>query len=127
MFNYASYAQYVEEYGGTLIEESNFIRFISKSSRYIDYFTNNKINAENISTYPELVACSCEIAEAIFNTMGVDGKSKIKKSENTDGYSVAYVTESVDGSLAESVLERKAYEIAKVYLINTGLLYLGID
>lgn len=127
MLNYSSYAQYVEEYGGTLIDESNFKRFISKSSRYIDYFTNNKINSENVLLYPGLVPCSCEIAEAIFNMSGVDGKSKIKKSENTDGYSVAYVTESVDGSLAESVLKRKAYEIAKVHLINTGLLYLGID
>lgn len=127
MVNYASYAQYVEEYGGSLIGESDFKRFISKSSRYIDYFTNNKIDSENISLYPELVPCSCEIAEAIFNVLGVDGKSKIKKSENTDGYSVAYVTESVDGSLVDSMLKRKAYEIAKVHLINTGLLYLGID
>lgn len=124
---YATYQQYVEVYGGTVIKEEQFPSAILKASRYIDCFTFGRITSDNVEKYPELADCSCEIAEAVMNFAGKNGIPKQKKSENIDGYSVAYVTEFVDGSLAESVLKRKAYEIAKVYLINTGLLYLGID
>jgi hypothetical protein len=125
--NYATYSQYVQEYGGSLISENDFKKMILKASRYIDYFTDNKITQDNLNKYPELVMCSCEIADAICNHSDANGKVKEKKSENTDGYSVTYVTESVDGSLVDSMLKRKAYEIARVHLMNTGLLYLGID
>lgn len=125
--NYATYAQYVEEYGGSLISEDVFKRMILKASRYIDYFTDYKITQYNINNYPELVMCACEIVDAICNHSDANGRTKEKKSENTDGYSVTYVTESVDGTLVDSMLKRKAYEIARVHLMNTGLLYLGID
>ena len=64
------------------------------------------------------------MCDVIYNLTANDGK--IVKSENTDGYSVSYVTERIDGQDAEKVLENKLYRIAKVYLGNTGLLYRGV-
>ena len=48
-----------------------------------------------------------------------DEKRDGKTSENTDGYSVSYDTgKSLDGML---------YDVARVYLGDTGLLYAGVD
>lgn len=123
---YATYQQYVEVYGGTVIKEEQFPSAILKASRYIDCFTFGRITSENVEKYPELVGCSCEIAEAVMNFAGKNGIPKQKKSENIDGYSVSYVTEMVDGTTIDTVLRKKAYEIAKLHLMHTGLLYCGI-
>ena len=123
---YATYQQYVEEYGGTVIAEEQFHGAILKACRYIDYFTFGRITSDNVSEYPELVSCSCEIAETVFNLAGSNGIPKQKKSENIDGYSVSYVTEIVDGTTIDTVLRKKAYEIARLHLMHTGLLYCGI-
>ena len=44
------------------------------------------------------------------------------KSENTDGYSVTYVTEQTDGKTAEELLKKKAYDAVYPYLLTTGWL-----
>ena len=124
---YATYEYYTELYGGEMIPKDTFPRMIAKARQYIDNFTFGRITEGDMEMFPSISACACEMAEMIYKAQSNSVPGREVKSENTDGYSVAYVTESVDGSLAESVLKRKAYEIAKVYLINTGLLYLGID
>ena len=123
---YATYQQYVEVYGGKVITEEQFHNVILKASRYIDYFTFGRITSYNAEEYPELMSCSCEIAETVFNLAGSNGIPRHKKSENIDGYSVSYVTEVVDGTAMDVVLRKKAYEIAKLHLMNTGLLYCGV-
>ena len=67
------------------------------------------------------------MVDAIFFSEDKDGLKREKKSESTDGYSVTYVAEGTDGELAEEKLKKKLYSIAKLYLINTGLLYCGVD
>ena len=125
---YATYEYYVEEYGGVSIsKEPVFNRMARKASQYIDMFTFGRINEGNVSTFPSLSPCVCDMAEAIFFELGEKGDKKEKKSESTDGYSVTYVTEGTDGSIEEEKLKRKLYSIANLYLINTGLLYCGVD
>lgn len=51
----------------------------------------------------------------------LSGAGKVK-SENSDGYSVTYVTEQTDGQTAEELLRKKAYEAAYMYLLPTGWL-----
>lgn len=124
---YATYDDYTKSYGGAVIPEGMFPRFATKASAYIDMFTFNRINEGNVSAFPSVSICVCVMAEAIYFATGESGNKKEKKSENTDGYSVSYVVEGADGSTAEETLRRKLYEIAKLYLINTGLLYCGVD
>lgn len=122
---YATYQYYKTEYCGETIPEKAFPRMIAKSSQYIDNFTFGRITEGDVKTFPSISACACDMAETIYRMQGTDGVVKEKKSENTDGYSVSYVTECVDGNIAEDTLKRKLYAIAKTYLLTTGLLYLG--
>lgn len=124
---YATHEYYAGVYGGNIIPDVAFKKMIRKASQYINAFTFGRITEANVEKYPTLPDCACEMAEAIYNTVGSTGKAKEKKSENTDGYSVSYVTELTDGTPAEETLRRKLYAIARVYLQNTGLLYCGVD
>ena len=125
---YATYQDYTEKYSGAAItDETAFNRLARKASAYIDMFTFGRVNEGNVNSFPSLSICVCEMAETIFFSEDKDGLKKEKKSESTDGYSVTYATEGTDGKTAEEKLKRKLYSIAKLYLINTGLLYCGVE
>lgn len=122
---YATYQHYKDEYCGTAIpSEKEFQNVIRKASQHIDNFTFGRITEENAGEYASLPDCACDMAETIYNLTGSTGKMKEKKSESIDGYSVTYVTEGTDGNPAEKTLQKKLYSIARVYLLNTGLLSL---
>lgn len=122
---YATYEYYKNKYYGETIPLKAFSKMIAKASQYIDNFTFGRITEGNKDEFPSLSACACDMAETIYRMQGTDGMVKEKKSENTDGYSVSYVTECVDGKTAEDTLKKKLYAIAETYLLTTGLLYLG--
>lgn len=122
---YATYEYYKKEYYGETVPELAFEQVARKASRYIDCFTFDRITEENRDSFPSLSPCACDMAETIYRMCGNVPFEREKKSENTDGYSVTYITERTDGEIAESVLKRKLYSIAELYLSNTGLLYLG--
>lgn len=124
---YATYDYYAEEFGGRAISETEFPRLARKASAYIDQFTFGRINEGNVSTFPSLPACVCDMAETIFHASNESGLKRELKSESTDGYSATYVSEGTDGETAEKRLEKKIYTIAKLYLINTDLMYCGVD
>lgn len=125
---YATYQDYTEKYSGTAVTAANvFDRLARKASAYIDMFTFGRINEGNVNSFPSLSVCVCDMVDTIFFSEDKDGLKKEKKSESTDGYSVTYVAEGTDGELAEEKLKKKLYSIAKLYLINTGLLYCGVD
>lgn len=121
---YATYEYYRDKYGGEMMLE-NFSKAIAKAGQYIDSFTFGRITEEDMETYPSLPVCACEMAEIICRMSGNDGMAREVKSENTDGFSVTYVTESMDGMLAEDTLKRKLYAVAETYLMSTGLLGFG--
>lgn len=125
---YATYKYYINEYSGVVISDAlAFNRLARKAGLYIDQFTFGRINEANADTFPSLPACVCDMADVIFFAEGKDGSKKEKKSESIDGYSVTYVTEGTDGENADEKLRSKLYSVAKLYLINTGLLYRGVD
>lgn len=124
---YATYQYYVETYCGTAVPEDVFPRVIRKASQYIDYFNFGRITEENVDEYPILPDCACDMAEAVYKMLESSENGREKKSEDTDGYSVTYVTEGVDGQSKEEVLKKKLFSIAKLYLSETGLLYCGTD
>lgn len=123
---YTTYNYYLESYYGTLIKnEQTFNRLQKKAGHYLDYFTFHRIENESEAS-SAVQDCICEMAEALFNVSGSSGAGKEKKSETTDGYTVAYVTDGSDGSDSTSSLKRKLYSIAEVHLSDTGLLYQGV-
>lgn len=124
---YATYEYYSSEYCGEMIPKKAFRKMITKSSRYIDYFTYGRITNENRDMLPALSSCACDMAETIYRMCGEDGLRREIRSENSDGYSVTYVTEGTDGEAIEAKLEKKLYAIAKTYLESSGLLYLGVS
>lgn len=122
---YATYEYYTELYGGEMIPKDTFPRMIAKARQYIDNFTFGRITEGDMEMFPSISACACEMAEMIYKAQSNSVPGREVKSENTDGYSVTYVTERVDGETEESAMRRKLYALAEVYLMNTGLLYLG--
>lgn len=120
---YATYEYYRDEFGGTAIPEAQFRRCVNFASRQIDYFTFDRITGpDSVKNLPD---CACEMAEAVYNIRYKDN-GKVKKSENTDGYSVTYLTEQKDGEDADTLLRRKLYAVCSTYLMHTGLMYRGI-
>ena len=101
------------------------VREILKAEMSIrDRFTFDRLKNES---YDNVVKnCLCDMAETIYKVER-QSDEKVKKSENTDGYSVSYVTEIADGQDVHEVLRKKLYGIAECYLMNTGLLYLGVE
>ena len=129
MLQYADYRYYVESYYDTTITEDSFPTVMRDASAFIREITANRVDPDAITD--DVKDASCAVADVIqaendriSSTENGDGREI--KSENTDGYSVSYVTEGTDGQSREEVLWNKKYQAARPYLIHTGLLYLGV-
>lgn len=118
------YNYYVGEYGGNTVPEEEFSKSEKKAEAYLKNITHGKLTAENVSEYENVKDCICEMAETVFQ---YSPEKKEKKSESIDGYSVSYVTETTDGDNSVTAMKRKLYSIAKYWLLNTGLLYHGVE
>ena len=105
---YADYTFYADIYHGEM-EEADFERHALSASQYIRNITHGKSDGYDGD---ELKYATCESADTIFSGgQAPSNSSKEKKSENTDGYSVTYVTEGKDGETSEELVERKVYGI----------------
>lgn len=119
MFPYADYEFYQTKMQGEL-DELTFRSEVMEASVFLRYLTMGRSDQKQ----PEaLQYAACAIADMYAKEKKKDesGKSR-KKSENTDGYSVSYVTDRQDGESLEELMARKALLIARMYLIGTGLL-----
>ena len=129
MIQYVDYAYYLESFHGERLTDSDFQSSVLPASAFIREITQNRIDQDHISDDVKDATCAvCEVlqeeSERIQNSAyGV----KEVKSENTDGYSVSFVTEQNEGESRESVMWKKKYAAARTYLIHTGLLYLGVE
>lgn len=124
MVRYADYAFYVTEFAGNIIPNEEFQRVIAKASAYIKNIIFSRVDESNVPE--EVKAAACAAAEIIYNTETSSTGSEEKKSETTDGYSVTYVNERMDGQTMEDLIQKKVREAAKVYLLPTGLLFRGV-
>ena len=103
------YAFYAESYGGNRISQDDWQRISWKAEQRLDSYW------EEESWCNRAKYAVCEMAEILY----ADEKRNGKTSENTDGYSVSYDT----GKSLSSTL----YDVVRVYLGDTGLLYSGVD
>lgn len=115
---YVDYDFYKEQ-GGTM-DESVFNRAALKASAYIRSMT---LGRSDCYVGDELKYATCEVAD-VFNVIFAQGGEQIGaiKSENNDGYSVTYVNEIAEGETREALFRRKAYDVARLWLVGTGLL-----
>lgn len=121
---YVDFSYYVEQYRGNKItDEEMFLGASREASLYLREITHDRIT----EITDDVKNATCAVAEVYFcDCVKLDSMGgREVKSENTDGYSISYVTEGKDGESRESVLHRKMYLAARKHLIHTGLLNLG--
>ena len=121
MNTYADYQFYEDKYKGKATEEE-FEFAVIHASQYVRHITLGR--SENYSGV-EVKYATCALVDAYMSAYKLSGGNSTtgqKKSENIDGYSVSYVTQTKDGESAEELFRRKAYTVARQWLANTGLL-----
>ncbi len=113
-----TYDFYEDVFGGSVVPEKKWDNLSLRMEQKLRYFTHDRMPDKWSGESWENLAKTavCEMVDYAFKVDKRDGIS----SENTDGYSVSYDT-------SKNSTDTKLYEIAKVYLLNTGLLYLGVD
>lgn len=122
------YGYYSSTYNGTLVKGSEFPIMEKRAEMHLKQFTHGKLTEENAGNYENVKDCICEMVDAVhyYYKNSKDGSFKEKKSENTDGYSVSYATDFKDGESSYSSMRKKLYQIARMWLLDTGLLSLSI-
>lgn len=118
---YADYSFYTDEYHGEM-DEKDFQRYAITASQYIRFLTRGRSDDYDCD---ELKYATCESADILYSaSKSLSGPGE-KKSENTDGYSVSYVTQGKDGETSEELSNRKMNGVIRKWLLPTGLLYAG--
>lgn len=122
------FAYYSDNYKGNLVTEAEFPIMEKRAEMHLKQFTHGKLTEENAGNYENVKDCICEMVDAVhyYYKNSKDGSFKEKKSENTDGYSVSYATDFKDGESSYSSMRKKLYQIARMWLLDTGLLSLSI-
>ena len=119
---YVTYLYYKDQYAGSLPEEE-FIKAERWSETYIRNLTyiRGDIFASHLDMIRDAVCAGAEVYASYRKKQESNNGMQIK-SESTDGYSVTYVNEQTDGQTLEELMQKKAYEAVKMYLLPTGWL-----
>lgn len=121
MERFVDYAYYQMNFQGSSIPVDAFETYAAQASAYVDYLTLNRIG--KLKNIPDKVKDAvCAVCEVYYVIDQKEENGGNIKSENTDGYSVSYITEQQDGQLKEALKTKKAYYAAYQYLAFTGLL-----
>lgn len=125
MILYADYEYYTTTYKGSLSKEE-FEKSIMKSSAYVRRITFGR--ADENKELDEVKLAACAVCDLIANDEKVRSKhsGRVVTSENTDGYSVSYESGG-NGETADDLLGRKIFDALELYLMPTGLLYMGVE
>ena len=111
------YEFYKDIYGGGIVPIGAWKRMEQKAEQRLEYYTFGRTAGPwDGKSWENQAKCAvCEMAESVYE----DEKRGNKTSEDTDGYLVSFDTSRSAGC--------RWYDIACVYLENTGLMNLGID
>lgn len=122
---YADYEFYTTTYKGNLLKEE-FEKTIMKASAYVRRITFGR--ADDNMEMEEVKLAACAVCDLIANDEKVRSKhsGRVVTSENTDGYSVSYESGG-SGGTADELLSRKISDTLELYLMPTGLLYMGVE
>lgn len=108
-----TYEYYRDSFGGSLIPEDRWNNMEVKMSARLNRYTFGRMTESQWTTHAKSALCEmCEYAYKFQKHEGI-------VTENNDGFSVTYdVSKTEDAAL---------YEIAVIYLENTGLMDLVVD
>jgi len=126
-----SYEYYTKTYGGSSIPESSFESIIIEASSKVNHYTFNRINNDNLSE--QIKNTTCEIAELLFNQKQLIANindNTLVANETVGPHSITYVNNSSLQSkqiLSKKDLEKECYKICYVNLVQTGLMYRGVN
>lgn len=127
---YADYSYYTDTFFGDMIPENKFPKYATAASDFIDYFTMGK--AANNAELPAVKKCCCALAEQYMTIDTIRSAAAAKvtadgiiASESVGSHSRSFRT-GADGTQAVEAEEKKLAQIARVYLMPTGLLYRGV-
>lgn len=122
---YADYEYYTSTYKGNLPKEE-FEKSIMKASAYVRRITFGR--ADDNTEMDEVKIATCAVCELLVNDEKARSKhlGRTVTSENTDGYSVSYESGG-NGETADDLLARKIFNTLELYLMPTGLLYMGVE
>ena len=116
---YVDYSYYAS--CGGKMELDEFLVAEKAAEAYIRYMTfpNGNIFATECDAVKDAV---CAAADAYHEAAQMASGNGPVKSENNDGYSVTYASQSIDGESKEKLANRKMYEAARIHLLPTGWL-----
>lgn len=124
---------YKNDFKGSCIPVSAFDYYYKKSMSRLNYYTFNRLKDIDMSNYQfsnEVNNCICEISELLFKQDTLKDNvinNKIIQSETVGKHSATYNTSGIDKEiLSDEELEERCYEICKINLFHTRLLYRGI-
>lgn len=122
---YADYEYYTSTYKGNLPKEE-FEKSIMKASAYVRRIAFGR--ADDNTEMDEVKIATCAVCELLVNDEKARSKhlGRAVTSENTDGYSVSYESGG-NGETADDLLARKIFDTLELYLMPTGLLYMGVE
>lgn len=122
---YADYTFYVSEYRGNLTDEE-FDKSVIPASAHVRRITFGR--ADDNMEMEEVKLATCAVCDLIANDEKVRSEhlGRVVTSENTDGYSVSYESGG-NGGTADELLGRKISDTLELYLMPTGLLYMGVE
>lgn len=124
---------YKNDFKGSCIPVNAFDYYYKKSMSRLNYYTFNRLKDIDMSNYQfsnDIKNCICEISELLFKQGTLKDKvinNKIIQSEAVGKHSATYNTSGIDKEiLSDKELEERCYEICKINLFHTHLLYRGI-
>ncbi len=115
MEEYADYNFYQSEYGGKSVSEDEFTPLLKRATFYINAITRNRIT--EISTAVSMATCAA--VDYVKQNSESNGKNIISES-------VGVWSRSYAGDVSKTFIQL-LYDAVRPYLINTELLYGGID
>jgi len=131
---YLTYAEY-QELGGSAIGEKPFNLLEFEARRQIDIRTFNRIKDLDSEDIPqEVKLCEYNLINSIsdfINATNSIASSGNVKSENTDGYSISYISASEVSDVVKSK-NSEVEDIIKTYLLGVivngeHVMYIGVE
>ena len=126
---YADYTFYTDEFFGDLISAEKFQKYATAASDYIDYLTWRK--AQGMAEDPAVQKCCCALAEQYMTIDAVKQAAAAKvttdgiiASESVGEHSRSF-RNGAEGEQAVAAATAELANIARRYLLPTGLLYRG--
>lgn len=125
---YADYEFYRDVYGGTAIEEQDFLFLSNKASAYIDAVTMRRSKTVSGDALDSVKTACCAIADVFLDEENVNAASYSESSlmqelssETVGSWSKAYRTRTASATDAQ-IFDKRKQDALQLYLGWTGLL-----